>query len=124
MQLGDTFLMPCPGFIPKIPHLWIVISDPAKCGGFFVMVNLTKNVNRAGKDCELNIGDHQWVDQKCYVNFADALEITPIQEKMINQLIASKAITMHFPIDGNVLQRIIEAGKQSKALAPKYKKYL
>src|SRR5208337_4983157 len=74
-------------------------SDPAKCGGFFVMVNLTKNVNRAGKDCELNIGDHQWVDQKCYVNFADALEITPIQEKMINQLIASKAITMHFPID-------------------------
>jgi hypothetical protein len=31
---------------------------------------------------------------------------------------------MHFPIDGNVLQRIIKAGKQSKALAPKYKKYL
>jgi hypothetical protein len=124
MQPGDTFLMPCPGYSPRESHLWIVISDPAKHGGIFIIVNVTKNANRAGNECELNKGDHQWVNQKCFVNFGDALEISVAQAKNISQLMASKTVTTHDPLDEKVFQRIIVAAKQSVALEPEYKKYL
>jgi hypothetical protein len=124
MQLGDTFLMPCPWSQAKILHLWIVISDPAKHGGIFVIVNLTTDRARSGSDCKLNKGDHPWVTEECFVSFGDALEITPSQEAMINQLIPSKTVILHDPLDEEVLLRIITAAKQSKALTLKYKKYL
>ena len=62
-QLGDAFLFGLHS------HLWIVISEPAKHAGNFVIVNLTTDVFRAGKECELGLGDHEWIIQKCYVSF-------------------------------------------------------
>lgn len=124
MRLGDTFLMPCPWSGPKIPHLWIVISDPTKHNGAFVIVNLTTDLDRSGSDCTLNRGDHRWITQECFISFGDALEITPEKERMISQLVASKMVTLHESMADEVLARIIAAAKQSKALAPKYKKYL
>ena len=124
MKLGDTFLMPCPWSGPKIPHLWIVISDPAKHNGVFVIVNLTTDRARSGSDCKLDKGDHHWIIQECYVSFPDALEITPEQEAMINQLTASKMVTLLDPLEEAVLSRVVDAAKKSKALAPIRKKYL
>lgn len=121
MHLGDSFLMPTPGH--SFDHLWIVISDPSANSGTFVIVNLTTDLLRAGGECELNSGDHRFVNQKCYVNFADAMEIDPPKAACIQQLIGKK-ITPHDPLDANLIQRIVAAAKASKALPVKLRKYL
>jgi mRNA-degrading endonuclease toxin of MazEF toxin-antitoxin module len=120
LSLGDSFLMPTPGH--SFDHLWIVISDPKANGGCFVIVNLTTDVLRAGTECELNPGDHRFVSRKCYVNFADALEIDPAKAANIEALKGAK-ITPHDQLDDNLVQRIISAAKISKALSVKLKKY-
>ncbi len=122
MQLGDSFLMRSPG--QSFDHLWIVISDPTRHAGTFIIVNLTTNVARAGAECELNKGDHRWVVEKCFVSFADAIEITPDGEKRIKEQIADKTIATHFPLEESVLQRILTAAKTSKTLPVRFKKYL
>ena len=88
MRLGDSFLMPTPGH--SFDHLWIVISDPNAHEGSFVIANLTTDALRAGTDCELGPGDHRYVIEKCYVNFADAMEIDPAKAACINALIGKK----------------------------------
>lgn len=122
MQLGDTFLMRTPGH--SWDHLWIVISDPTKHAGTFIIVNLTTDAARTGTDCELNPGDHRWIIQKCYANFADALEITREKEANIVALVASKTITIHDPLDPIVLGRIVAAAKKSRAFPPTFRAYL
>ncbi len=114
MQLGDTFV---------IDHLWIVVSDPAKHAGKFIIVNLTTDIFRAGKECELNPGDHQWIKQKCYVSFADAREVSPKEEAKISAYMTAGTITKHFPMNPAILQKIVAAAKQSKALAVGLRKY-
>ena len=118
MQLGDTFILGQGG------HLWIVISDPGKHAGKFIIVNLTTDVFRAGKDCELNPGDHQWITAKSYVNFGDAREVSPKEEAKIVAYMAAGTIKKHFPMNSVILQKIVAAGKQSKALPTGFLAYL
>jgi len=122
MRLGDTFLMPTPGH--SLDHLWILISEPATHQGSFVIVNITTDVLRAGNDCELSQGDHRFINQKSYVNYADAMEIDPAREECIQGLIRAKKITPHDHLDDPVIQRIVAAAKISKALPVKLRKYL
>jgi hypothetical protein len=117
MKIGDTFV------IGEGGHLWIVISDPAKHSSRFVIANLTTDANRAGTDCELNRGDHQWIREVCYINFGDAREVTPIEEARISECIEDGRICKHFPMKSAVLQRIICAAKKSKALPTGLRKY-
>jgi hypothetical protein len=119
MQLGDTFILGGPG-----GHLWVVISDSAKHAGEFIIINLTGDVFRAGKDCELSIGDHQWITKKTYVSFGDARKVSPKEEAMIIKHIADGAIKRHYPMKQAVLQKIISAAKLSKALPSGYVTYL
>jgi hypothetical protein len=114
MQFGDTFVL---------THLWIVISDPAKHSGNFLIANLTTNVARAGTDCELNQGDHTWITHKCFVSFADAREVFPKEELKIITLMAAGNIKKHFPMEPKILQRIVTSAGKSKALRIEYKKY-
>lgn len=117
MQYGDTFVMGVGG------HLWIVISDPAKHNGSFVIANLTTDEYRAGKDCELNKSDHSWIKCKCFVNFGDAREVTPTEEAKMASLIAAGHITPNLPMNLPILQKIAIAAKTSKALNTGLKKY-
>jgi hypothetical protein len=117
MKLGDTFI------IGEGGHLWIVISDPAKHSSKFVIANLTTDANRAGTDCELNRGDHQWIKEKCYVNFADAREVTPVEEARMRESIVAGTIARHFPMKIAILQRILTAAKKSKALPTGLRNY-
>ena len=110
VQLGDTFLL------GQGSHLWIVISDPAKHNGEFVIVNVTSDEFRAGKECELNVGDHQWVKHKSYVSFGDARRVTPAEDAKIQLYISQGHMKQHFPVKKAVLQRIIAAAKTSKAI--------
>jgi hypothetical protein len=118
VQIGDTFLF------GEGSHLWIVISDPAQNHGDFVIVNLTKNEFRAGKDCELNVGEHQWIKEKCYVSFGDARKVTPIEAARIQALISQDQIKQHFPMRANIIHKIVQAGLKSKALTPELKALL
>lgn len=122
MKLGDTFLMRTPGY--SVDHLWIVISDPALHGGTFIIVNLTTDVARASADCELNPGCHRWVVQKCYVNFADALKITPQLQANISALMATKAILLHDALDPDLIATIVRIAKKSKAFPATFRIYL
>ncbi len=118
VQVGDTFLF------GEGSHLWVVISDPAKNNGVFVIVNLTKNVFRAGKDCEMNVGEHQWITEKCYVSFGDARKVTPTEAAKIQALISQYQIKQHFPMRNSIVNKIVQAGKKSKALAIELKSLL
>jgi hypothetical protein len=118
MQAGDTFLL------GEGSHLWIVISDPAKHAGHFIIVNLTTDVFRAGKDCELNPGDHEWISKKCFVSFGDARKVSPTEAAKILSLMPGGTITKHFPMKSAVLQKIISAGRRSKALSEGFRTFL
>jgi hypothetical protein len=118
IQLGDTIL-----FAPN-GHLWIVISDSSKHAGNFLIVNLTTDIFRAGAECELNPSDHQWIREKCYVTFGDARKVSPKEESLILAHMGTGTITKHFPVRSTVLQKIIAAGKQSKALPTGFLIYL
>ncbi len=110
MKLGDTFILVQGG------HLWIVISDPSKHSSKFVIANLTTDANRAGTDCQLNRGDHEWIREKCYLNFGDAREVGLKEAAKMMELINDGTISKHYPMKDAVLQKIIAAAKQSKAL--------
>ena len=117
-QIGDSFVIGQGG------HLWVVISDPSKHNGEYIIVNLTTDEFRAGKDCELNPGDHPWVTDKCFVSFGDARKVTPAEDSKIASHIATGAIRKQFPLNHTVLQKIVAAAKNSKALPSGYAAYL
>jgi hypothetical protein len=104
--------------------LWIVISDPAKNNGDFVIVNLTTDLYRAGSDCEMNVGEHQWIREKCYVSFGDARKVTPKEATQIQLLITQSQIQQHYPMQPAAINKIVAAGLKSKALATELKALL
>jgi hypothetical protein len=122
MKLGDAFRMGVP---PKfnVPHLFFVISDPAQNGGTFLIVNITKDYIRAGRECVLQKGDHPWITVESFVTFRDALEITPTMATGLQSLIGTEVFPED-PLDPVVLKRIVEVAKASRSLAPAKKKYL
>jgi hypothetical protein len=117
MQLGDTFIMGEGG------HLWVVISDPS-ARPEFIIVNVTKNAFRAGCDCELSPGDHPFIDYKSYVNFGDAQQVTADAGIKLQKCLDTGAVTRHANMRKPILDKIVAAGKTSKALRTEYKAYL
>jgi hypothetical protein len=111
VQIGDTFLF------GQGSHLWVVISDPAKNNGEYVIVNLTTDVFRAGKECQLDVGDHQWVRQTSYVSYGDARKVTPKENARIQSLVSQGQVRQHFPMKQATLQKIISQAKTSNAIA-------
>jgi len=121
MRLGDAFLMPIPQ--QDCDHLWFVISDPEQHAGTFIIVNITSDYFRAGKECPLTSEDHPWIKEQCFVSFCDAIEITPIKSAHLDALLG-KFVRMKEPLDALVLNKIVTAGKKSRAIPVGYKKYL
>jgi len=122
MKLSDAFTMGVP---PKydVPHLFFVISDPILHDGCFVILNITKDYIRAGRECVLQIGDHPWIKAESYMTFRDARIITPELEASLLSLIG-KEVRIERPLSANVLQRIVGVAKKTRSLAPIFKKYL
>jgi hypothetical protein len=118
MRIGDTFYWGEGG------HLWIVISDPDTHDGEFIIVNLTKDVFRAGRECELDIGDHSWIKQRTYVSFGDAQKLGPKEAANLEKGISSGLIRRHLPMRSAVIQKITSAARKSKALPSDFVNYL
>jgi hypothetical protein len=122
MKLGDAFLMSVPPNFDR-EHLFFVISDPSKNEGTFLIANITGDEFRAGKECVLVKGDHPWITKESFVTFTDAMEITPEHAQKIDALMGT-TIKAQPPLKAEVLAKIIEAAKKSKAIAIDFKKYL
>lgn len=103
-------------------HLFFVISDPKKNAGTFLVANITTDQFRAGTECVLVVGEHEWITEPSFIAFTDTLEITADSAKMLDALVGTK-ITMQKPLDATVLAKIVVAAKQSKAIKVKFKKY-
>jgi len=117
-HIGDSFVIGQGG------HLWVVISDPSLHNGEYIIANLTTDEFRAGKECELNVGDHPWITEKCFVSFGDARKVTRAEDAKIAANMATRAIRKQYPMSGAVLQKIVTAAKQSKAIEPGFLIYL
>jgi len=121
MQQGDTFLMGNPGGRTK--HLWMILSDPLKHGGAFVIVNLT-SPDVAHSTCVLKFGEHPWLKYDSDVNFGDSLEITAKAANNITVGINSNTIIPQVPLSISVVQRIVAAAQLSPAFSRRLKIYL
>jgi hypothetical protein len=122
MKLGDAFLMSVPPNFDR-EHLFFVISDPAKHGGSFIIVNITGDEFRAGRECVLVAGDHPWIRKQSFVTFTDAMEITPDRAQNIDALMGT-TIKAQPPLKPETLTKVVEAAKTSKAIPVGLKKYL
>jgi len=122
MNIGDVFTMAVPPNY-DVPHLFFVISDPLKNGGIYHIVNITTDQIRAGKECVLNVGDHEWIIEESFVTFGDAREIDLKMSKGLDSLIGSK-IKMRARLKPAVLERIVTAAKVSKAIPVRFKKFI
>jgi hypothetical protein len=118
MQIGDTFYWKDGG------HLWVIISDPNRTGDIRIAVNVTRDLFRAGRECELQPGDHVWIKAKSYVSFGDAMKISAKEYSNLEKNIASGMICQHVAVTAAILKKIIYAAKKSKALSPDYLQYL
>jgi hypothetical protein len=121
MKLGDAFLMPHPH--QAFDHLWFVISDPEKHGGTYIIANVTTDEFRASGECPLHPCDHNWITEKCFMNFADAMRINPEQNLHIQSLVG-KVITIRRSLEPEVIARIVEAAKMSKSIPVGFKRFL
>jgi hypothetical protein len=122
MNLGDAFTMAVPPRYDR-SHLFFVITDPQQNEGIYHIVNITTDQLRAGKECVIDVGDHVWVKHKSFVSFADTREIDPTKAKKVESLIGT-LITMQPSLKNAVLQRIIAAGRASKAIPVGFKRFL
>ena len=104
--------------------MWIVISDPSLNSGEFIIVNITTDLSRAGKDCQLLPGDHPFIVEPSYVTYGDARKVTPQQEALLVQAMNSGAIIRHATMKQTVLSKVVAAGKISKAFPVGFRDYL
>src|SRR5258707_15151924 len=104
MKLGDAFTMRiAPRFIP---HLYLVISDPDKHAGNLIVVNITGDRFRTGKECILNIGDHEWITKPSFVSFGDAIE-TSVSK--LSKMASQKKIKPQPSLSSTILEKIVKA---------------
>jgi len=122
MKLGDAFTMGVPPNY-DLPHLFFVISDPTLHDGSFVIVNITTNYIRAGKECVLQVGDHPWITTESYVTFRDARIITPALDASLMSIVG-RGVRVERELSIPVLQRIVDIAKKSRSFAPRFKMYL
>jgi hypothetical protein len=122
MKLGDAFTMAVPPNYDT-PHLFFVISDPSKNGGIFHIVNITTDYIRAGRECVLNVDDHEWITQTSFVTFRDARQIDDELGRALDSLVGTK-VRMEAPLRTDVLQRIVQSARVSRAIPIKFKKFL
>src|ERR1035438_3220113 len=112
MKLGDAFRR---GTLPKIKvlHMWIVISDPAAHpDGSFVVVSVTMDDVRAGRECILQPGDHPWLTKESFVSFGDAELLTAKEgTDLVSRF--GKGVITESPLDSAILKRIVGAAKIS-----------
>jgi hypothetical protein len=118
VKRGDTFLW-CPSGVGK-PHLYIIISDPAKHAGKFVVVNLTSS--QGGKFAyTLKPGQHPFIIKDSDVNFGDAISTTDV---VVAQRIAQGEVKMFDPMPTAIVDDVARIALTHPAFPPIFRKLL
>jgi hypothetical protein len=109
-KLGDTFLLANSGINN---HLLIIISDPAQDSNRIVMANFTSW--RADKDqsCIVKVGEHRFITRRSCVHYGEDRLITLAAYE---QLLASRSLSPHDPVSGDLLKRILDGAAVSPFL--------
>lgn len=108
-------MMPVPPTY-RVPHLWIVISAPDP-NGLILIVNVTHDWIRAGREYILPPRCHRRVPDESYVNFPDALAVVP---EKIGALVG-KIVTLEQSFDPSHVTGIIAVAKATKAMSDELK---
>jgi hypothetical protein len=110
VKLGDTFVWsPISG---RRRHLYVVVTDPDKNAGRFVVFNLTGS--KSGPEAlTLKKGEHPFIDKDSDVNFGDGLIVTT---EKIQRAIASGQAFPNEPMQMQLVQRIARFAKGHPAV--------
>jgi hypothetical protein len=120
MNKGDSFLM---GVLiknnayPPKKHLWVVLSDISKHGGYGVIVNLSTDELRAEGDCPCEPHEHPWLNEPVtWVCYGDAKLIKPegwqqMQAGIKNRVIIPQAACTKIFVDKLVTGAQLSAQK-------------
>ncbi|HVA65803.1 MAG TPA: hypothetical protein VNK24_02610 [Elusimicrobiota bacterium] len=101
-------------------HLWFVISAPSGPDGDALCVNITTNDPFNDRTCVLVPGDgHPAIREDSVVAYGFA-KILPTARLAA----ATPAFVMQYPANASILRKILAGAKNSKHLAPKFKKLL
>ena len=112
--------MGTPGHNTK--HLWIALSDPAKNGGEFVIVNLTDIKHIPNATCVLDVGDHRWITKPSAVHFADARGIK--DDAKLKEAIRRHIVIPEVPLAHSVVDKIKACALTSPEMSDKLKSML
>jgi hypothetical protein len=112
MDKGDTFLM---GVLKgRKKHLWVVISDPKKHNGIRLIVDLSTDPDRTGKECPILYGEHPWLTEPVsWLCYADAAPIPDNRWHLILAGIPSQFVIPERPMPTITLGKIIAGAKIS-----------
>ncbi len=104
MEAGDTFKF------GSLPHLWVVISDPAKNPENVLFVNFSTD-RGLDPSCILHPGDHRFVRRRtCVVYRRARVE----RNADLDCLLASGRLVLDDPVSGKVLERIRQGAAVSE----------
>jgi hypothetical protein len=114
MKAGDTFLMPAPGISNKIPHLWIVPTDPVPENQTVVIVSITTLRHRAEQTMVLTKGEHPFIVRDSSVCYVDARLVDAID---LDQQTTIGQIRKHAPCPTKTLENV-KSGILASELTP------
>jgi hypothetical protein len=108
MNAGDTYIR-AGKHVNTDPHLWIVISDPAKDKSRLVAVNVTSQRIDKDQSCVIYAGEHEFITRESVVLFSGA-RIVP--ESAILGAVSAALLKFQKRVSAGLLSRIrLAAGK-------------
>ena len=110
-------------------HLWIVLSDIRNHNGYGLIVNLSTDEIRTGKECPITRNEHPWLTEPTsWVCYGDARVIPPFGWTRMQSAVGS-FIVLQPKCSDALVNKIIAGAKQSAvnsqgAFPSDYLKYL
>jgi hypothetical protein len=101
LQLGDSFLMPKPGYSTE--HLWLLMTTPHPQSTVAIMVNITTRRQHSDLTNILSVGDHPFISRPSIVYYADARDVNT---GVLAAAIQANVARLHQPFTQAVLVKI------------------
>ncbi|MBI3469610.1 MAG: hypothetical protein HY000_41955 [Planctomycetes bacterium] len=119
MKAGDTYIR-AGKHIAADPHLWIIISDPAK-DKQLVAVNVTSQRTDKDQSCVLYQGEHEFLQKESVIMYSGARVVL---ESAILSAISSGLLKRKKSISRSVLARVRKGAVGNKNLPLNAKRIL
>ena len=114
VSAGDTFLGHAGQLQIQTAHLWIVVhvdNSGLDTSAIAVMVNVTSWTGHGDGACILNPGDHSFINQRSYIYYRQALEVSVTD---IEQLVMKQQMQKRVPVSQELLARVRQGLHASK----------